>query len=116
MPFELFTQTGRGYKPKISITKSGLIGFNQGAVKHFNLTNFEYAVLYYDRDNSRIGIGLTNNKDENGICKLRKRASGADVSAKSFYDYYDINYRESKRYDAEWDGDEDKIVVTLKSA
>lgn len=116
MPFERFTQTGRGYKPKISITKSGLIGFNQGAVRHFNLTNYEYAVLYFDRDDSRIGIGLTNDKNEYGICKLRKRASGADVSAKSFFDYYNINYGESNRYDVEWDGDESKIVVNLKSS
>lgn len=115
MPFERFTQTGRGYKPKISITKSGLIGFNQGAVRHFKLTDYEFAVLYYDRDESRIGIGLTSDKNENGICKLRKRASGADVSAKSFFDYYDINYRESKRYDAEWHGDEEKIIVNLRS-
>ena len=114
MPFERFTQTGRGYKPKISITKSGLIGFNQGAVRHFNLTNFEYAVLYYDRDNSRIGIGLTNDNNDNGICKLRKRVSGADVSAKSFFDYYDIGYGESKRYDAIWDYDEHKIIVNLE--
>lgn len=113
MPFERFTQTGRGYKPKISITKSGLIGFNQGAVRHFKLTNYEYAVLYYDRDESRIGIGLTNDKNETGICKLRKRASGADVSAKSFLDYYDISYEESKRYDVMWDDYERKIIVSL---
>ena len=113
MPFERFTQSGRGYKPKISITKSGLIGFNQGAVRHFKLSDYEYAVLYYDRDYSRIGIGLTNDENENGICKLRKRASGADVSAKSFFDYYDISYVNSKRYDAIWDNDEHKIIVNL---
>ena len=114
MPFERFTKIGRGYKPKISITKSGLIGFNQGAVKHLNLTDYECAVLYYDKDNHRIGIGLTNDDNEVGTCRLRKRESGADVSAKSFLEYYKIDYEETNRYDAIWDDSEDKIVVNLK--
>lgn len=113
MAFERFTQTGRGYKPKASITKSGLIGFNQGAVKHFKLNDYECAVLFYDKDNRCIGIRLTNDENEDGVCRLRKRASGADVSAKSFFDYYKINYEETNRYDATWDDSEDKIVVFL---
>ena len=114
MSFEKFTQVGRGYKPKVSITRSGLIGFNQGAFKHFKLDQFEWAILYYDNDNHRIGIELTNDADEDGVCKLRKRASGADVSARSFFDYYGINYDKSNRYDAAWDEIEDKLVVCLK--
>ncbi len=114
MAFEKFTRVGRGYKPKVSITKSGLIGFNQGAVKHFKLDRYDWAILYYDKDGSRIGIGLTNNENEDGVCKLRKRTSGADVSARSFFEYYRINYTKTNRYDAEWDENEDKLVVYLK--
>ena len=114
MAFERFTQIGRGYKPKVSITKSGQIGFNQGAVKHFNLNDYEYAVLFYDKDNRRIGIGLTNDNSEAGICKLRKRASGADISARSFFGYYGIDYADSNRYDASWDEDDNMVIVTLR--
>ena len=113
MAFERFTNIGRGYKPKVSITKSGQIGFNQGAFKHFNLKHYEYAVLYYDNVSSRIGIGLTNDNDEPGACKLRKRASGADISARSFFGYYGIDYADSKRYDAVWQEDEGKIIVNV---
>ena len=113
MSFEKFTHVGRGYKPKVSVTKSGLIGFNQGAVKQFRLDLFDWAILYYDRGNNRIGIGLTNDASEEGVCKLRKRASGADVSARSFFEYYRINYEKTNRYDAERDDDEDKIIVNL---
>ena len=113
MSFERFTRVGRGYKPKMSITKSGLIGFNQGAVKHFKLDQFDWAILYYDKDSGCIGIGLTNDPDEEGVCKLRKRASGADVSARSFFEYYRINYDKTNRYDAIRDDDENKIVVNL---
>lgn len=114
MAFERFTEIGRGYKPKVSITKSGLIGFNQGAVMHFHLNDYKYAILFYDRENRRVGIGLTNDSEESGVCKLRKRESGADVSARSFFGYYGIDFTESNKYDAVWDDEEDKIVVTIK--
>lgn len=113
MSFEKFTHVGRGYKPKVSVTRSGLLGFNQGAVKHFELEKYDWAILYYDKDSARIGIGLTNNENEDGICKLRKRAAGADVSARSFFDYFEINYDETNRYDATWDDNEKMIVVSL---
>ena len=113
MSFERFTQVGRGYKSKVSITRSGLLGFNQGAVKHFELDKYDWAILYYDKDGGRIGIELTNDADEDGVCKLRKRASGADVSARSFFEYYRINYETSNRYDATWNNIENKIIVIL---
>ena len=113
MSFEKFTHVGRVYKPKVSVTRSGLLGFNQGAVKHFELEKYDWAILYYDKDGARIGIGLTNNENEDGICKLRKRAAGADVSARSFFDYYGIKYVQTKKYDAEWDEEEGMLVVSL---
>ena len=113
MSFERFTEVGRGYKPKVSITKSGLIGFNQGAVKHFKLDQYDWAILYYDKDGGRIGIELINDEHEDGVCKLRKRESGADVSARSFFEYYRINYETTKRYDATWDDIENKIIVKI---
>ena len=110
MSFEKFTRVGRGYKPKVSITRSGLLGFNQGAVKHFELDKYDWAILYYDKDGGRIGIELTNDENEEGVCKLRKRTSGADVSARSFFEFYRISYDKTNRYDATWDDNEDKLL------
>ena len=114
MVFERFTQAGRGYRPKVSVTRTGLIGLNQGSVKRFKLQDYNYVVLYYDREGQRIGIQPTNDENEEGIRKLRKRVSGADVSAKAFFDYYDIDYNTTKRYNALWDDDNNMIIVRLK--
>jgi len=114
MSFERFTKSGRSYKPKVSITSSGLIGFNNGAVKRFDLNNYKYSVLYYDKEGKRIGISLTNDENEEGICKLRNRASGADISARAFFDFYEIDYSETRRYDAIWDDVEKKIIIDVK--
>ena len=113
MSFERFTRVGRGYKAKVSITRSGLLGFNQGAVKHFELDKYDWAILYYDKDGGRIGIELTNDENEEGVCKLRKRTSGADVSARSFFEYYRINYEKTSRHDAEWNDTENKIIMKV---
>ena len=114
MQFERFTEIGRGYAPKVSITRSGLIGLNQGAVRRFRIEDYEYAVLYFNRADEQIGIGLTNDENEQGACKIRKRTSGADVSAKAFFDFYGIDYESTNRYDARWDDDEEKIIVDIK--
>jgi hypothetical protein len=112
MAFERFTKTGgRGYIPKVSIWGKGQIGFNQGAVNKFNLNNFEYAVLFYDSENKKIGMKFTNDK-ENGIVKLVKRAgSGISMSAKAFLDFYGIDYSEKKRYTLSYDKENDLYIL-----
>ena len=114
MPFERFTRVGRAYKPKLSITRSGLIGLNNGSINRFKLKDYDYVVLYYDKEFDKIGVQPTNNKDEEGVCKLRHRNSGADVSARSFFDYYGIDYSETKRYDIDWDEENNMMVASLK--
>jgi len=114
MSFERFTRTGRGYKPKVSVTKNGMIGFNQGSVQRFKLEDYQYAILYFDKENKRIGVELSNDENEEGVCKLRQRTSGADVSAKAFFDFYGIGYSSTTRYDAVWDDGEKRIIICLE--
>jgi len=113
MPFERFTETGKSYRPKISIRSNGQIGFNLGAIKKFALNKYKYAVLFFDRENIKIGIKLTNS-EEDGISKLQVRKSNAAISAKAFFDYYSIDYSKSKRYDAVWDEKEQMIIASIK--
>lgn len=113
MAFERFVLGGKSYKPKVSIRRSGQIGFNQGAVKKFSMEKYRYAVLFFDRINKRIGIKLTNEEEE-GICRLRVRGWGGTVSAKAFLDYYGIDYSRLKKFDARWDESEGMIVVDIK--
>lgn len=113
MPFERFTQTGKSYRPKISIRSNGQIGFNFGAIEKFKLNKYKYAILFFDKEITRIGVKLTNDEEE-GICKLQVRKSNAAISAKAFLDYYSIDYTKTKRYEATWDEKEQMVIVTIK--
>lgn len=113
MPFERFTETGKSYRPRISIRANGQIGFSFGAIKKFSLAKYKFVVLFFDKENSKIGIKLTNS-EEDGICKLQVRQLNAAISAKAFFDYYSIDYTKTKRYDAVWDEKEQMIIVSIK--
>lgn len=114
MPFEKFTQTGRSYKPKISIRSNGQIGFNYGAIEKFRLSNYKFAVLFFDRQEKKMGIKLTNS-EEDGVCKLQVRKSNAAIAAKAFLDYFDINYEKTGRFEASFDDAEKMIIVKLNT-
>ena len=112
MGFERFVHVGRSHKPKVTIRTGGHLGFNRGAIERYSLQAYEYAVLFYDRDDRRIGIRLTSTKEE-GACKLRVRESGATISARAFLDFFEIDYSTSSRYFAEWDAEERMMIIEL---
>ena len=114
MAFERFTKTGRGYTPKVSIWTRGQIGFNQGAVERFKLKDFDYAVLFYDRDERKIGVRFTTEASEDGANKIVKGKTGVFISAKAFLDYYQIDHRKTRRYDVAHDNENDLYVFTLQ--
>jgi len=112
MTFERFTKIrGRGYTPKASIWGKGQIGFNKGATERYNLDNFEYAVLFYDKENQKIGVRFTNKK-EDGIVKIVKRTgSGLSLSAKAFLDFYNIDYSKKTKYNLIYDNENDLYIL-----
>jgi len=113
MAFEKFVKTGRGYAPKISIWKGGQIGFNQGAVTRLDIKSFEYAVLFYDKNEQKIGIRFTNDPEE-GANKIAKGQTGAFISAKAFLDYYGIDHSKTERYGFFYDEANKLYVIDLK--
>jgi hypothetical protein len=113
MVFERFTKTGRGYTPKVSIWTRGQIGFNQGAVERFKLRDFNFAVLYYDRDERKIGVQFTNIESEEGANKVVKGKTGIFISAKAFLDYYDITHSKTKKYNVSYDTETGIYVIKL---
>lgn len=114
MAFERFTQTGQRFKPKVSIWgKGGQIGFNQGAVNRYGLGNYRHAILFYDRENNRIGIKFTNDEKEEGVLKFKPRATGAVIAGKAFMDYYGIDYTKTKNYDVVFDEENELYIVNL---
>jgi hypothetical protein len=115
MAFEKFTQTGQRFKPKISIWEGGQIGFNQGAMKRYKLDNFQYAILFFDREENRIGIKFTNTEKEEGVIKFNHRKTGGVISGKAFLDFYDIDYTKTKKnLDVVFDEANDLYVINLE--
>jgi len=114
MAFVRFTKSGRGYTPKAAIWTRGQIGFNRGAVEKFSLKDFKYAVLFFDKDNKKVGIKFTNDPTEEGANKLVFSKTGAFISARAFLDYYDIPRGETKRYDIYYDDENDLYVFNLE--
>lgn len=110
MSFERFTENGRSFKPKLSITKAGIIALNNACLVKFNLSEYKYVVLFYDQSSKRIGIKPTNDAKEDGCCKLRVRASGVDISATAYLRYYDLEHDVTTRYSIAWDKESDMLV------
>lgn len=116
MAFERYTKTNlRMGEPQISIWSRGQIGLNSGAIEKYKLNNFNYAVLYFDKDTKTVGVMLTNDKKEPGAMKLVKRKSGGfSFSAQSFLKYYEIDYSKTVRYDLTYDEKENMYTFQLK--
>ena len=51
MPLERFTDVGKSFKPTVSITRQGLISFNKGAYHRFPISEYNYVVLFFDKEN-----------------------------------------------------------------
>jgi len=113
MAFEKFEKTGRSYTPKLSIWKRGQFFLNKGAIERFELRKYGYVILYFDREDNRIGMKFTTNEKENGARGLLFRDDNAIFSAKSFLDYYDIRHLENKKYNIDYDSGNEMYVVSL---
>lgn len=111
--FEKFTQHGRSFKPKISIRKRGQIGFNNGAIKRFGLNNYEFVVLYIDKERTKIAFNFTNSVEDDGAIKLVKKKNNYFMSGKSFLDYYNIPYGKSQAYEVDWNPETMVAIIDI---
>lgn len=121
--FERFTKTGSSFAPTVSLRKQGAIGLSQGALQRFNLVAGDwFMVLFYDKTAKVLGIQPTQNASEEGATKLiKRRAQGkngkesvsSSISAKSFFEYYEIPSNETLTFRATWDSDAKMIIVNL---
>jgi hypothetical protein len=98
MSFEFFAEDGRSFAPRASIRGNGQIGFNQGAVKRFGITDGQMVLLGYDKEEKAIAIKRIT-ETQNGAKKVTVRENNAWISAKGFLDFFGIDYKEGKTYD-----------------
>jgi len=113
MAFERFTDVGRVFKPRASLRSNGQLGFNHGSVKRFNMDKFSHAVLFFDVENNRVGIKLTNDKDEDGACTLITRGGNGTISARSFLEYYGLTPKKTAQYDIASDKETGYLVIEV---
>ena len=121
--FERFTKTGSSFAPMISIRKHGAIGLSQGALQRFGLMEGEwFVVLYFDKAANVLGIQPVKDENEDGAIKLiKRRAMGkngkssisSSVSAKSFFEYYQIPTAETRSFRGLYDDATKMIIVNL---
>ncbi len=113
MGFEEFTEVGRGNEPRISLRKNGQLGFNRGALSKYGLARFARVILFYDKDERRVGVRLTNEIKSNTL-KLHVKEFDAYVPAKSFMDFYEIRPEKTTSYKPVWSVEDDMLIIALK--
>jgi hypothetical protein len=113
MGFERFTQAGRAFRPKASIRSTGQIGFSHGCVERYALEKTPYAVLFYDSDARKVGIKPTTEKNEEGALRLSVRSGNGSISARSFFDYYSIEYSKTRSFDVVYDEQIGMLIINL---
>lgn len=113
MAFIKFTEGGRSYAAKASLSKSGMLSISDGARRRFRLDDFGFCILYYDPETSKIGAELTADEKAEGARRIRFRPTGADIAAKSFVDFFGIDARETKTYQIEQDAETGMLVIDL---
>ena len=113
MAFERFTDVGRVFRPRASLRSNGQIGFNHGCIKRFQMEEFSFIVLFYDAETKRIGILLTNNKEEPGASTLITRQGNGMVSARSFLEYYNLVPKNTTQYDINCDTESGMLIIDV---
>jgi hypothetical protein len=110
MAFERFTESGKGFRPRISIRPAGTIGVNDSALKKFGFSGSTHVALYFDGESRKIAIGKAT-QDEPGAQKLNFAGKGASISAKRFLDFHDIRVERTTAFECHYDQDQKLIVL-----
>jgi len=114
--FEKFTEKKFKSETKslATITKGGLLNLNSAAM-HNLVKDSQYAVLFYDRENSLVGIRFTNKATPESY-KIRKYRDGrlGIFSMVAFLRYYEVEHPKTIAYTLEWDEEEKMSVIKLK--
>ena len=116
MSYEKFILKGRTGVPEISITEYGQIVFNGASLVKFDLEKYSFSTLYYDKENKKIGIKLTNDESDEGKRLIRKRKNYATIGAKLFLLYYNIKLNGTKKVIPTWDEDAQMIVLDVSQS
>jgi hypothetical protein len=117
MVFVKFTETGKCFIPRCSLSPRGVFSFNHAARKKFLMDLYSFAVFYYDSKKNLVGIELTNDENLQGAIKIRLRPTGADIAVKKFTDFFQITPKVTTIYPIEFDlFKENRAILNLKTS
>lgn len=114
MAFEQVQKTGQGggtSEPLVSLRKSGGIGINSAAMEE-HMPNAEFAHLYYDEENRKLGIKPVDEEDDNTYT-INKTESSGGITPTSFMKRHGLIPEVTTRYFVEWNDDKEMLVFDL---
>lgn len=98
-----FESVNQRLEHRITVTKSGYIGFPTKFYADNNVAGYKYVTLYYSEPEKAVGIKLSNDENEKGALKIHhnKEGKGGWVVARNFFKINNLDYKNySNRY--EW--------------
>lgn len=116
MSFVLFKNDGRRIlTPRVSITKGGVIGFNNGSVRRFNLSKYKKCLLYYDNEEMKIAIELLIDDNNPVSVALRhKLSSSAEITCRKFFNFFEIIPKSLIIFEPEAGEKDNTIILDMK--
>jgi hypothetical protein len=92
MAFERFVcETSRGNESFAShYVSSGVINISAFAAKRYNLTSYKGVILFYDKEQNRIGFEFVNNQDTEGFKCVKHRRGNCVVSGLAFMKHFKL--------------------------
>jgi hypothetical protein len=102
--------------PAISISKIGRLGINQHAAKYLRQNAVEYVLLLWDADKRQMAIRPITKKDTRAYTLTydkKGKGGGAGFFGKSFFDFINYNYGETRSFPASWNENEEILEVPL---
>jgi hypothetical protein len=116
MSFEFvkFPGAARGFSARVSLRKNGQLGFNNGAVMHYELQRYPRATLHFDATNRVIGILPVTTEEDPAACRIVHRPGNSYIAAKTFCDYFQISAaEETTRYELKKDDATGMLIMEL---
>ena len=114
MPFVKFTESGRSFKPRVSVRQNGTIGINYASLNRWKIDRFDWVLLFYDAENKQIGIKPIS-EEEDGAHKLNfgKNKKSAWIGCRKFLDYFEIGTKKTEKYQVTWNDANSMLVIQM---
>lgn len=115
MAYEIFSRkTSRMGTPMVTITKLGRISLNKTATVRFEKDAVEFVLLMWDKESRKIAIRPISKKEQRAYrVTYGAKGNGAGFSAKTFLDFIELDFTESRNMPIEWNDTDNMYEVTV---